>query len=56
MRAYPKVFPKSLRRQSRAREPPSAGKERGLGPALSRDIVKQHNGTLKVATEPGEFT
>jgi hypothetical protein len=58
MRPYPKVFPKWLRRPrhecvSRRRR----GKARGPGPSLSHDIVfKQHNGTLKVATEPGECT
>jgi signal transduction histidine kinase len=57
MPAYPKVFPKIVAaRKSRAREPPSAGEGTGLGLSLSHDIVvKLHNGTLEVATEPGEY-
>ena len=57
MPAYSEVFPKSLRRKSRAREPPSAGEGTELGFSLSHDIVvEQHNGTLEVATKPSEYT
>jgi hypothetical protein len=58
MRAYPKVFLKSLRRSRHERvSRRRRGKERGLGPALSHDIVVElHNGTLEAPTEPGEYT
>ena len=33
-----------------------AGEGTGLGLSLSFDILKQHHGTIEVATEPGAFT
>jgi signal transduction histidine kinase len=56
MPACPKAFPRSLRRRGHKRVTRRRrGKARGLGLSLSHDIVvKQHNGTLDVATEPGE--